>query len=140
VNVLLDTNVLSEVVRPRADEAVMRWLSKTPAESLFVSVLTLGEIRKGVERLEAGAKRDRLREWLETDVPTLFEERILAVDAAVADRWGRLTAQAKRSVPAVDALIAATALVHDLRLATRNTADYAFPGLDVFDPWEHESS
>ena len=133
---LVDTNVLSELVRPRADERVAEWVRSAPAAGLFVSVLTLGEIRKGAERLPAGARRERLRLWLERDVATLFHGRVLPVDSAVADRWGRLLAAAGRTLPAIDSLLAATALVHGLRLVTRNRADYSFPGLEVLDPWE----
>ena len=133
---LVDTNVLSELVRPRADERVAEWVRSAPAAGLFVSVLTLGEIRKGAERLQAGARRERLRLLLERDVATLFHGRVLPVDSAVADRWGRLLAAAGRTLPAIDSLLAATALVHGLRLVTRNRADYSFTGLEVLDPWE----
>jgi predicted nucleic acid-binding protein len=102
---------------------------------LHLSVLSLGEIRQGVERLEPGTRKEKLRLWLEQDLPGWFEARLLPVDAAVADRWGRLLAEARRSCPAVDSLLAATALVHGLRLVTRNAGDFAFPGLEIVDPW-----
>lgn len=133
---LVDTNVISEATRPRPDDGVVRWLKSAGGSSLFVSVLTLGEIRKGIEKLRSGARKDSLRAWLESEIPAWFEGRILPVDAAVADRWGRLVAAAGRTIPAVDSLLAATALVHRLRLVTRNRADYSFPGLEVLDPWE----
>ena len=133
---LVDTNVLSELVRPRADERVAEWVRSAPVAGLFVSVLTLGEIRNGAERLPGGLRKERLRLWLERDVATLFQGRVLPIDSAVADRWGRLLAAARRTLPAIDSLIAATALVHGLRLVTRNRADYSFPGLEVLDPWE----
>ncbi len=133
---LVDTNVISEATRPRPDEGVVRWLKSAGGLSLFVSVLTLGEIRKGIEKLHSGARKDSLRDWLESEIPAWFEGRILPVDTAVADQWGRLVAAAGRTVPAVDSLIAATALVHGLRLVTRNRADYSFPGLEILDPWE----
>jgi toxin FitB len=136
VSFLLDTNVISEVTRPRPDEAVAQWIKSAAGPSLFVSVLTLGEIRKGIERLGSGPRKESLRHWLESELPGWFEDRVLPVDAIVADRWGRLMAAARRSVPAIDALLAATALVHGLRLVTRNRADYSFPGLEVLDPWE----
>jgi len=135
VSYLLDTNVLSELVRPRPDPRVLRWFRDVPDESLHVSVLTLGEIRSGVERLAPGAKRERLRVWLEVDLPGWFESRLLPVDGGVADRWGRLVAEVRRSIPAIDGLLAATALRHELRLVTRNVADFAIPGLEVVDPW-----
>lgn len=135
---LLDTNVLSELARPRPDARVVRWFRGVPDESLHASVLTLGEIRSGIERLPAGAKREKLRVWLEIDLPGWFEGRLLAVDGSVADRWGRLVGEARRPIPAVDALLAATALGHGLRLVTRNVADFAFAGLEVVDPWTAE--
>lgn len=133
---LVDTNVISEATRPRPDDGVVRWLKSAGGSSLFVSVLTLGEIRKGIEKLRSGARKESLRAWLESEIPAWFEGRILPVDVAVADRWGRLVAATGRTIPAVDSLLAATALVHGLRLVTRNRADYSFPGLEVLDPWE----
>jgi len=135
VSYLLDTNVLSELARARPSAKVVRWFSGVPSEALHVSVLTLGEIRAGVERLAPGARREELRLWLETELPGWFEERVLPVDTGVADRWGRLLAEARRSVPAIDGLLAATALHHGLRLVTRNVADFTLPGLEVVDPW-----
>lgn len=135
---LLDTNVLSELARPKPDARVVRWFRGVPDESLHASVLTLGEIRAGVERLAPGARRERLRVWLEVDLPGWFERRLLPVDADVADRWGRLLAEVRRPIPAVDGLLAATALRHGLRLVTRNVADFALPGLEVIDPWTTE--
>ena len=132
---LLDTNVVSEVASRRPEQRVLAWLRAVPDSALHLSVLSLGEIRQGVERLEAGARKEKLRLWLEQDLPAWFEARLLPVDAAVADRWGRLLAQARRSRPAVDSLLAATALVHGLRLVTRNAGDFVFPGLEVVDPW-----
>lgn len=133
---LLDASVLSELVRPRPSRRVLDWFRGIPGEALHLSVLTVGEIRSGVERLGPGARKEKLRVWLETDLVEWFEDRILPVDAAVADRWGRLLADVGRSVPAVGSLLAATALHHDLRLVTRNAKDFAYPGLEVVDPWE----
>lgn len=132
---LLDTNVVSEVTRRRPQARVLAWLHAAPAAALHLSVLSLGEIRQGVEKLESGARKERLRLWLEHDLPAWFEDRLLPVDATVADRWGRLLGEAGRSLPAVDSLLAATALVHGLRLVTHNAGDFVFPGLEVVDPW-----
>lgn len=132
---LLGTNVISELARPRPDRRVTDWLGGLATGSLFLSVLTLGELRRGVERLPAGGRRERLRRWLETELGAWFGPRLLAVDAAVADRWGRMLAASTRSLPAIDSLLAATALAHDLRLVTRNARDFAVPGLEVVDPW-----
>ncbi len=132
---LLDTNVVSELTRPKPNARVVDWFRSVPDDSLHLSVLSLGEIRSGVERLAGGAKRERLRLWLERDLPEWFEDRLLTVGPEIADRWGRLVADAEGPVSAVDALLAATALEHRLRLVTRNVADFRFPGLDLVDPW-----
>jgi predicted nucleic acid-binding protein len=132
---LLDTNVVSEMTHPRPDRQVVRWLDGVPNTALHISVLTVGEIRSGVEGTRAAAKKERRRLWLEQEIPAWFEERLLPVDAAVADRWGRLVAAARRPLPAIDSLLAATALVHGLRLATRNTKHFQIPGLEVINPW-----
>jgi toxin FitB len=97
--------------------------------------LTLGELRQGVERMTAGRQRERLRVWLEAELPDWFGVRVLPINAAVADRWGRLLAQVKRPVPAIDSLTAAVALVFDLRVVTRNVRDFVLPGVEVVDPW-----
>ena len=133
---LIDTNVISELVRPKPDAAVLDWFASTPDDALFLSVLTLGEIRKGVEKLPEPQRREKLRLWLEHDLRDWFGTRILSIGPDVADHWGRLLAQAGRPVPAVHSLLAATALHHDLRLVTRNTKDFDYTGLEVINPWE----
>jgi hypothetical protein len=136
VSYLLDTNVVSELARSRPEQSVVEWISGVADEALFLSVLTLGELRKGVESLPRGGRRERLRTWLETELTGWFGDRLLAVDAAVADRWGRLVAEAKPTPAAIDSLLAATALHHDLRFVTRNVRDFGFPGLEVVNPWK----
>ena len=132
---LLDTNVLSELIRPKPNPNVVAWFKPLPAETLHVSVLTLGELRQGVENTVNSIRREKLRLWLETVVAGWFGNRVLPVDAAIADRWGRLIAATARPLPAVDSLVAATALVHGLRIVTRNVRDFNLPGVDVIDPW-----
>jgi toxin FitB len=138
VSYLIDTNVISELVRPKPDVAVLEWFASTPDDALFLSVLTLGEIRKGVEKLtsaEDTQRREKLRLWLEHDLRDWFGPRILPIGPDVADHWGRLLARAGRPVPAIDSLLAATALHHDLRLVTRNIKDFDYAGLEVINPW-----
>jgi predicted nucleic acid-binding protein len=132
---LLDTNVISELVRPKPAKAVLAWFDNIPSEALHISVLTLGEIRKGVEQMPDSARREKLRLWLEHDLAGWFETRVLPIDNQVADRWGRLIAQMARPVPSIDSLLAATALHHELRLVTRNQKDFDYPGLEVINPW-----
>jgi len=132
---LIDTNVLSELRRRAPDAGVARWISDRPASTLFLSVLTLGELRKGIEGLSEGERKRRLLDWLEVELPRFFAGRILPVDTAVADRWGRLVAQAGRPLPAIDSLLAATALTHGLTLITRNLKDFKHPDLPVLAPW-----
>lgn len=132
---LLDTNVISELVRPKPAKAVLAWFENIPSEALHISVLTLGEIRKGVEHMPDGTRREKLRLWLEHDLTDWFGDRILPVDTLVADRWGRLLALVGRPVPSIDSLLAATALHHELRLVTRNQKDFNYPGLEVINPW-----
>ena len=136
---LIDTSVILELVRPKPDVAVLDWFANTPDDALFLSALTLGEIRKGVEKLTRSddtQRREKLRLWLEHDLRDWFGPRILPIGPDVADHWGRLLAQAGRPVPAIHSLLAATALQHDLRLVTRNTRDFDYAGLEVINPWE----
>jgi toxin FitB len=136
VTYLLDTNILSEHTRRVPDARVIEWTRSTPIEHQFMSVLSLGEVRYGIERLTVTAKREQLRNWLETDLRATFGDRLLPVTAAIAELWARLRAEVRRSVPTVDSLLAATALHHDLRLVTRNEKDFApYPGLLVVNPW-----
>jgi predicted nucleic acid-binding protein len=133
---LLDTNVVSEVNRPKPNRAVLKWFQHRPPSTLYISVLTLGEIRKGAALLPESAKRRALLDWLEVEMPAWFHGRILSIDLSVADRWGQLQADAGRTLPAIDSLLAATALHHNLTLVTRNTADFGFPGIQLINPWD----
>jgi len=138
VSFLLDTNVVSEWVKPRPDPGVVAWLAEADEDRVFISVITLAELRHGIERLAAGARRKRLDEWLHHDLPLRFEGRILSVDAMVADVWGQMVAHreaAGRPIGPMDAFIAATAQVHQLTLVTRNASDFKASVPDVIDPW-----
>ncbi|MDD1612479.1 MAG: type II toxin-antitoxin system VapC family toxin [Methylococcaceae bacterium] len=137
---LIDTNVLSELRRKSPDTGVVNWFSKRPAVTLYLSVLTLGEIRKGIEGISDEQRRLALIDWLETDLPLFFTGRILCIDEAVADRWGRLIAKAGRPLPAIDSLLAATAIEHDLVLVTRNIKDFSGLPVNLFNPWSDTQS
>ena len=134
---LLDTNVISELVRRRPEPKVQTWVAATDENLLYLSVLTIGEIRKGIASVKDASRRVTLETWLDSDLATRFAGRILAIDQAVADRWGRLAAQATPNapLPVIDALLAATALNYDLTLVTRNTKDVAGTGVQLFNPW-----
>ena len=132
---LIDTNVLSELRRKVPNAGVVEWFSRRPTSTLYLSVLTLGELRKGVEGVADANRRRALLDWLETELPNFFAGRVLSVDAQVADRWGRLVAAAGRPLPAIDSLLGATAAHHDLSLVTRNIRDFADLGLEVINPW-----
>ena len=134
---LLDTNVLSELRRKRASREVVAWVGTRPSSALFLSVLSVGEIRRGIEALATSPRRLALLDWLETELPRFFAGRVLAVDVDVADRWGRILSAAKRSLPAIDSLLAATAAHHGLTMVTRNVRDFSdVAGLEVIDPWQ----
>jgi predicted nucleic acid-binding protein len=135
---LLDTNVISELIKPKPDPNVTTWIDGTDEDLLFLSVLTLGEIRKGVVLLPRSARRTALEAWLSKDLPLRFFDRILSIDQEVADRWGHLSGLMSAGgiqVGVIDGLLAATAVQHNLTLATRNTRDVAATGVSLFNPW-----
>jgi predicted nucleic acid-binding protein len=135
---LIDTNVISEFIKPQPDSQVIRWLEAADPESLFASVITFGEIRLGIEDLAPGKRRVDLEQWLDQGLPEWFENHLLPVTKAIVDQWGRLTIQAKRrgvTITTADGLIAATALEHDLAIVTRNMKDFTETRATVISPW-----
>lgn len=136
---LIDTNVLSEYNRPGIPDAGVRnWLQTTTRELQHVSVITLAEIQKGIELLAPGKRRDQLDLWLKQDLEAWFSSRILHVDRQVARQWASVVAQGIRTgrpIPTIDSLIAATALVHDLVIVTRNVRDFQTTGAATLNPW-----
>lgn len=135
---LLDTNCISELTRSHPDPPVLAWMQAAHEDLLFLSVLTLGEIRKGVAGLPQGKRRAQLEAWLELDLRARFAGRILAIDSQIADRWGLLTAEAKRKgrpLSAIDGLLAATALHHNLTIVSRNVNDFTPAHVSVLNPW-----
>jgi predicted nucleic acid-binding protein len=136
---LFDTNVISELIKPQPETNVTAWIEDTDESLLYLSVLTLGEIRRGIAALPQSRRRAILEAWLETDLRARFAERILTIDQEVADRWGLLTAAARSSgivLPVIDSLLAATALEHNLTLVTRDVGQIPTTGVAVFNPWE----
>ena len=127
MRLLLDTNVLSEVTKPIPEARVLEWLDGLDEDRTFIRVISIAEIRRGVALMDAGRKRDALAEWLATDLPGRFENRVIAVNEPIALAWGDLMGLAKRSgrgFSSMDGLIAATAIVHDLTIATHNDEDF----------------
>ena len=136
---LLDTNCISEVVRLKPDPRVMAWIEAVEESLLYLSVLTMGEIRKGLAALPQGKRRSRLETWLEVELQARFSGRILSIDAAVADRWGLLAASAKTKgnpLSTIDGLLAATAIHHNLTIVSRNVGDFRNTQVPVVNPWE----
>jgi len=135
---LLDTNVLSEPMKERPNPGVLAWLSRVDEDQVFVSVVSITELRFGVERLAIGKSRERLDGWLRKDLILRFEGRILPIDLRIADACGGLMARGEsmgRPMEARDAFIAATAEVHGLTLVTRNTSDFEPTLKAIISPW-----
>ena len=136
---LLDTNLIPELVRPKPEPRVTAWIQAADESLLHLSVLCLGEIRKGVAGLPPGKRRSQLETWLDVELRARFAGKILAIDSEIADRWGVLAADAKRTgvaLSAIDGLLAATALHHNLTIVSRNVADFAGTRVPVLNPWE----
>jgi len=136
---LLDTCVVSELIKSRPNRNVVRWIDSVEERKLFLSVLTVGELEKGIIKLPESPRKAGLRDWLEYDLTERFAGRILPVDAAVAVAWGRIQGEAERvgtKLPVIDSLLAATAETHRLTLATRNIGDFDRCSAAVFNPWD----
>jgi predicted nucleic acid-binding protein len=135
---LLDTNIPSELTRTRPEARVVAWLESADDEAMFFSVVSLGEIVKGVSLLDNGRKRDELEKWLEATLCPWFGARILPVNEAIARYWGALTAEFElkgRKIKVADGMIAAAAQVHNLTVVTRDVNDFAGLGAEIFNPW-----
>ncbi|MGB6690483.1 MAG: type II toxin-antitoxin system VapC family toxin [Terracidiphilus sp.] len=136
---LLDTNIPSELTRPNPELSVCQWLENADDSELYVGVISLGEILKGITILPASKRRRGLQQWLDETLRPWFEGRILPVNAQVAERWGRIAGQCKikgRPLKVADGLITATAFEHDLTIVTRNVKDFEGLGIKVFNPWD----
>ena len=138
MKILLDTCVLSEVRRADSDVNVRAFMDSMPNDDLFISVLTLGEITKGVERLPDGKKKVTLSAWIDT-LRRVFKSRLVGVDQETAEIWGRITARSEEigaQLPAIDGLLAATAIRHDFKIATRNVKHFKQTSAGLLDPWQ----
>jgi len=138
VNYLLDTNVLCEPTRPAPDPGVLAWLAEVDEDRLHLSAVTLAEVQRGISRLPRGMRSERIGRWLARDVLDRFGDRILPVNQAVAVQWGQTMAEAEskgQTMNALDGFIAATAVVNDLTLVTRNDADFREAVARIVNPW-----
>ena len=131
---LLDTNVISETIKKSPNQKVLNFLMSIDADKFSLSVITLGEIRKGVEKLQDQSKKQKIIHWLEVDLVDRFYGRLINIDPEVADKWGYISSI--NNIPAIDALIAASAIVHNHKLITRNVKDFeSINGLEIINPW-----
>jgi len=136
VSFLLDTNAISEWIKPRPDTGLMSWMESVDEDRTFISVISLAELRYGIERLPESKRRRELETWTREQLPLRFESRVIGVDWSIAEMWGKLASKnesAGRSKGIMDTFLAATAAVHQLTIVTRNVDD--FPAVKVLNPW-----
>lgn len=132
---LLDTNVISEVIKREPNKRALVWLNDVSIQDSYISVITIGEIRKGIEKLNDNLRKQKIQNWLEQELLDKFFGRIINIDYSIANKWGYITSI--KNIPAIDALIAASALVHNYKLVTRNTKYFKeILGLEIINPWE----
>ena len=139
MNYVLDTNVISELIAKQPNKKVVAWLDQLDPHTVYLSVITIGEIRKGMEKLLPSKRRDAVREWLETDLLLRFQGRILEITTEVMLIWGELTGRLEkegRPIKAIDSLIAAIALQGNYSLVTRNEHDFQHTGVTILNPWK----
>jgi predicted nucleic acid-binding protein len=139
VSFLLDTSVISELVKKSPHAPVLKWIGGQDESSLYLSVVTIGELEKGIARLMASTRKSRLQSWVRRDLVERFGARLLPIDVRAAARWGALTGESEKRgqpLPVIDSLIAATALVHGLAVVTRNVSDFERCGVACMNPWD----
>lgn len=139
---LLDTCVISELAKPKPDAGVVQWLNDADETTLYVSVLTLGELEKGIAKLSSPARRTKIEKWVREELAERFRGRVLGVDEKVAEKWGTISGESEsrgEPLPVIDALVAATGLVHGLTIATRNIGDFERCGARCVNPWKGEA-
>ena len=139
MNYLLDTCLISELSKSKPDKKVVDWVLSEDETGFYVSVLTFGELHKGVEKLPEYKKKEGLRVWIEDELKDRFQNRIIGIDMRVSILWGRIQCVAEKKgkpMPAIDSLIAATGIAHDLIVVTRNVSDMEQSGVTLLNPWE----
>ena len=137
MNYLLDTNAVSEWVKPRPNPGLIRWMESADEDRLFLSVITIAELHYGVERMPASARRTRIERWLQLELAPRFAERVVPVSEKIAEAWGKVVSTSEsvgRPINVMDAFLAATAQVHDLILVTRNASHFSVLK-GVVSPW-----
>jgi predicted nucleic acid-binding protein len=137
---LIDTNCISELVKSKPNKNVVQWFTDQNELDLYLSVITFGELRKGVERLPGSKRKRKLNHWINEDLLHRFKNRTLDITLVEVNKWGEVLAKAEkmgRMLPAIDALIAATALAHNLAVVTRNTKDMEASGVELINPWSY---
>ena len=135
---LLDTCVVSELIKKNPNKQVVKWISGTTETNLFISVLTIGELHKGIEKLPESRKKEKLHKWVNCDLKERFKNRIINFDLQVATTWGKIQAlseSAGKAMPAIDGMIAAAGIANNFIIVTRNTSDMEISGASLLDPW-----
>ncbi|OEU69631.1 MAG: recombinase [Desulfovibrio sp. S3730MH75] len=135
---LLDTCVISEVIKRKPSSNVIKWIKQEEESNFFISVLTIGELHKGIEKLDKSKRKDELHNWVENDLKERFCNRIINIDMPVVTMWGKIqgmTERAGKPMPAIDSLIAATGITHHLTVVTRNISDMKESGAVLYNPW-----
>jgi toxin FitB len=138
VNYILDTNVLSELVATQPNQKVLRWIEEVDPGQVFLSVIAIGELKKGIEKLPNSKRKEKLDRWLQEDLLVRFQGHLLPIDTNTMLLWGTLNARLEANghpIPAIDALLAATAMQHRFTLVTRNTSHFEAAGILLLNPW-----
>ena len=139
MNYVLDTNVISELISKRPDRKIVEWLDRLDPNTIYLNVITIGEIRKGIEKLLPSKRRETVRDWLETDLLLRFQGRILEITTEVMLVWGELVGRLEKEgkpISAIDSLIAAIALQGNYSLVTRNEHNFQYSGVKIINPWK----
>ena len=138
MNYLMDTCVISEIIKPKPSSKVIKWLRSCQDENLFLSSLTIGEIQKGISKLPESRKRNKLQKWMDTELIRRFDKKILEIDLKVAQKWGEIQASSEiagTKMPVIDSLIASIGIVHNMTVVTRDTSGMKNSGVRLFNPW-----